>query len=125
MSVTGRGRLRELNPQVRPAAEWLVSLAAAQGWDVRITSVFRSMREQDGLYQDWIRGRRLLPAAKPGCSQHQYGLAFDMVISEDWQGPLQRAIGGAWGQIGGSWGGLTDPVHFGVRWTRPSGCGTT
>ena len=123
--ITGRARLRDLNPQVRPAAEWLVSLAAAQGWDVRITSVVRSFREQDGLYRDWISGRRILPAAKPGCSQHQYGLAFDMVIAEDYQGPLQRAVGGAWGQIGGSWAGPTDPVHFGVFWTRPSGCGTT
>ncbi|GAG84918.1 unnamed protein product [marine sediment metagenome] len=123
--VTGRGRLKELHPQVRPAAEWLVMLAAAQGWDVRITSVFRSFREQDGLYQDWIRGRRVLPAAKPGCSQHQYGLAFDMVIAEDMHGPLQRAIGGAWRQVGGWWIGQTDPVHYGVFWTAPSGCGKT
>ena len=122
--ITGRARLKDLHPQVRPAAEWLVSLAAAQGWDVRITSVRRSMREQQMLYADWIRGRRILPAAKPGCSQHQYGLAWDMVISEDMNGPRQRAIGGAWGQIGGSWGGQTDPVHYGVFWTRPSGCGT-
>lgn len=123
--ISGRKKLRELNPQVKPAAEWLVTLAAAQGWDVRITSVYRSMREQDALYQDWIRGRRLLFAAKPGCSQHQFGLAFDMVIAEDWRGPLQRAVGGAWQEIGGSWAGPGDPVHFGVFWTRPRECGTT
>jgi LAS superfamily LD-carboxypeptidase LdcB len=121
--VTGRARLRDLHPQLRPWAEWLVQVAVAQGWDVRITSVRRSVREQQMLYSDWIRGRRLLPAAKPGCSQHQYGLAWDMVINEDHQGPFQRAIGGAWREAGGSWPGPTDPVHFGVFWTPPSGCG--
>ena len=120
--ITGFKRLRGLDPVLRPWAEWLVMLAAAQGWDVFITSVNRTAKEQEKLYRDWLFGRRRLPAARPWCSQHQYGYAWDMVIAQKSDGPLQRAVGGAWNEVGGKWGGVLDPVHYGVRWTRPEGC---
>ena len=125
MGLSGGKLLKELVPELQPFAFWLVNLALAQGWSVRITSVYRSEREQRMLWDEWVRGNRRLPAAKPGCSQHQYGLAWDMVINEDPFGPFQRAIGGAWKEIGGSWGGIGDPVHYGVFWTPPRGCGRT
>ena len=122
MSVSGGKRLRELEPFLQPWAFWLLGLTAAQGWDVHITSVFRSAKEQERLYFDWLSGRRILPAAAPYCSQHQYRIAWDMLIEHDRNGPRQRAIGGAWREVGGLWGGLGDPVHFGARWSRPEGC---
>jgi len=122
MNITGFKRLRELEPSLRPWAYWLVDLTIAQGWDVEITSVHRSAKAQSVLYSEWLFGQRRLPAAKPWCSQHQYGLAWDMIVAQKFDGPRQRAIGGAWNEVGGQWGGLTDPVHYGVHWTRPKGC---
>lgn len=120
--ITGYKRLLGLHASLRPWAYWLVDLAVAQGWSVHITSVYRSAKEQAVLHDEFLFGGRRFPAAAPWCSQHQYGLAWDMVIGGDFNGPLQRALGGAWNEVGGSWGGLTDQVHFGVHWTRPQGC---
>jgi hypothetical protein len=122
VGLEGARKLRELHPEIEPWAVWLVNVALAQGWSVRITSAYRSVRAQRGLYNEWLMGKRFLPVAKPGCSQHQYRLAWDMVIAEDFQGPRQKAIGSAWKEIGGSWGGSKDPVHFGVFWTPPREC---
>lgn len=121
MGVTGLGRLRQLDPKLRPWAEWLVGLAVAQGWDVEVTSVYRSVKEQAALRREWLAGARRLYAAPAGCSQHNYRLAFDLWVKDDSTGSRARALGGAWNQAGGSWV-VSDPVHFGVRWTPPEGC---
>lgn len=119
---TGVARLRQLVPALQPWAFWLVSLANAQGWSVHVTSVYRSRKEQGVLYAEWLAGRRSLPVAPPGCSQHQHRLAFDMAVNDDKDRAKVRALGGAWNREGGRWGGVTDPVHFGVGWTPPQGC---
>ena len=60
----------------------MVAAAAAEGVQVAINSAFRSYREQEALYEGYVRR---LPgyntAAKPGASQHQNGLAFDMQVA--------------------------------------------
>lgn len=121
MSVTGLSKIRGTNKDLRPWFEWLVSLAVAQGWDVDVTSGFRSMEEQERLRRRFLEGRSVLHAAKPGCSQHNYGLAVDMVIAGDFWGPRQKALGFEWARQGGQWT-VADPVHFGVFWQRPRGC---
>jgi len=50
------------------------------------------------------------PAAPPGHSAHEYGYAFDMIVS-----PLSDLIsaGEYWESLGGIWGGrIGDEVHF-------------
>lgn len=76
-----------------------------------MTSVRRSVGLQAKLYQDYLAGRSLLPAAPPGKSKHQYGLAVDIVIQpQAWQ----NIVGQWWSSIGGEWS-ASDPVHFAVR----------
>jgi len=121
MSVTGIEKIRGTSPALQPWFTWIVALAVAQRWDVAITSGFRSLEEQRRLRDRWEAGLQLLHAAEPGCSQHNFGFALDMVIAGDFTGPRQKALGFAWAREGGQWS-LADPVHFGIFWTRPRGC---
>lgn len=100
----------------RDAAKQLVRLASEAGLRPRITSVRRSRARQAALYRNWIAGRSPYPAAPPGRSKHERGLAFDVVVT-----PLSalRALGEAWESVGGVWGGRfskSDPVHFEAPW---------
>lgn len=60
----------------------MVAAAASEGVKVAINSAFRSYREQEALYDGYVRR---LPgyntAAKPGTSQHQNGVAFDIQVA--------------------------------------------
>jgi len=48
---------------------------------LRVTSGYRSLREQRWLYEQYRRGRGN-KAARPGRSNHQRGLAVDLVIGQ-------------------------------------------
>lgn len=94
---------RGLQPWLRPYADYLMQ------WfpDLRITSVYRSYTSQ---YELWInRANNPFPVAPPGCSQHNLGLAWDMVGDT---GRLALA-GRIWSSWGGDWT-PRDPIHFGV-----------
>ena len=121
MSVRGLSKVRSTHQDLQPWFYWIISLATAQGWDVDVTSGFRSMAEQERLYNRWLSGSQSLHAARPGCSQHNYGYALDLVVSGDFWGPRQKALGYEWARQGGQWN-TADPVHFGVFWQRPRGC---
>lgn len=100
-----------LDPRFKPYADYLLQLVASYGGTARVTSARRSTTLQAKLYQDYLAGRSQLPAAPPGKSMHQYGLAVDIVISPtSWQ----SAFGNWWTSIGGVWD-ASDPVHFAVR----------
>lgn len=104
-----RGRLfGGLQTWLIPYAEYLYATADYNGLAPRVTSVFRSRQKQAVLYDRYLRGNHPLPVAPPGRSKHQFGLAFDMVTSN------QEAIGAFWQRMGGTWGGSSDPVHFEV-----------
>lgn len=94
---------------MRPAAEWLLRVANANGVTFQVTSAYRSVTTQQQLYQAYLAGRSNLPAAPPGRSKHQYGLAFDVVFAPYpyWQ----AAFGELWRRVGGKWY-ASDPVHF-------------
>lgn len=96
-------------------AEQLVALAAAYGFSPRITSTLRTSAEQSKLYQEYLqklsRGIPTLPAAPPGTSAHERGLAFDMVTNS---AASLAWCGAVWNSWGGSWH-PSDVVHFGVR----------
>jgi len=121
MSVTGIEKIKGTDTRLQPWFHWLVTLAVAQGWDVAITSGFRSLEEQERLYRRWLAGLSPLHAGRPGCSQHNFGFALDMVIAGDFWGPRQKALGWEWARVGGQWN-TADPVHFGVHWIKPRGC---
>lgn len=103
-----------LDPQLRPWAEYLARVAQLNGISVQITSTRRSSQEQAALYARYLRGESDLPAAPPGGSLHEYGLAFDVVFGGNYRGDAQRALGQLWQSWGGRWAADKDPVHFSV-----------
>lgn len=74
----------------------------------RVTSTFRSREKQTYLY----RTRSSRPAAPPGRSTHEYGLAFDLVTKDP---GAQHFAGELWEALGFYWGGrFGDTIHFQV-----------
>ena len=109
--------LRQLHPQLVPAARWLYALGKSYDPLLVVTSGYRSAAKQSRLYDAYIRGESKIPAAPPGRSLHGYGLAFDLArIGKDpFSDPLLNWLGQVWEYIGGRYGGAADPVHFQVR----------
>jgi hypothetical protein len=89
-----------------PWARWLIS-----AWPYgQLTSTLRSRSEQAQLYAAYLRGESRFPAAPPGRSKHELGLAFDY-FAEPW---ALAQLGALWQSVGGTWGGDRDPIHFEV-----------
>lgn len=102
--------LDQLDPDLRQGLQELQTYLGQNGVLSTVTSTVRSASAQDFLWRRYRRGESALPAAPPGHSAHEYGWAFDMVVSPD---SLQSAVGTLWGKWwGGKWGGARDPVHF-------------
>lgn len=102
--------LHTLVPWLQPYAVNLVNIAAAAGLSPRVSSARRSHSQQALLYRRFLAGQSRFPAAPPGNSAHELGLAFDLWINdEDQLGDL----GTVWEGWGGTWGGrFRDPIHF-------------
>ena len=62
----------------KAAAEYL----ERTGQKVIVNSGKRSSEKQAKLYDDWIHGRSPYPAAKPGTSMHERGLAVDIDVNQ-------------------------------------------
>ena len=102
--------LSHLIPELQPFAADLVRAAGAAGLQPRVTSTRRSSAEQARLYRRSLQGMQTYPVAPPGTSAHEFGYAFDMVVS-----PMDALpdVGAYWKQQGGVWGGeFNDPIHF-------------
>jgi len=101
-------RLTDLVPELVDAAQALVDAAGAAGLQPRVTSTLRSHAEQKRLYRRFLAGQQGFPVAPPGQSAHEYGEAFDLVVSP--MGALAD-VGYTWQQWGGGWN-PADAVHF-------------
>lgn len=114
---------RNLDPDLVERIQVLLSWTSWAGYPLRVSSAYRSREKQQALYDAWKSGRSQLPAAPPGSSAHERGLAVDLV----WvRGGLQEPVEGAWETLGGvaeeylglRWGGrfrTPDRVHFELR----------
>lgn len=92
--------------QVRPYFKWLVDVGHALKIDPRVTSTVRTRREQQALYDRFLAGRSRFPAAPPGRSLHERGLAMDLVSRDN------ALLGAYWKHyLGGRWS-AKDYVHF-------------
>jgi hypothetical protein len=98
-----------LVPEIRPFGEALLAQAGAAGLLPRVTSTLRSYSDQQELYRRYVAGISPYPAAPPGASAHEYGLAFDMDVVPH---SALADLGALWQSWGGGWGGARDPVHF-------------
>lgn len=99
-----------LIPELQPFASNLIEEAGRAGLRPQITSTRRSFSEQGRLYKKYVSGQSQYPAAAPGTSAHEYGWAFDMIVTPI--GAL-KDVGHLWESWGGVWGGrFHDPVHF-------------
>jgi len=102
--------LSGLIPELRPFAEQLITIAGSNGLQPRVTSTRRSFSSQARLYKLYLAGRSAYPVAPPGTSAHEFGYAFDLIVT-----PLEwlTGLGSLWESWGGKWGGrFNDPVHF-------------
>src|SRR5258708_34226857 len=101
--------LNGLEPEIQTGAYDLFFGASDAGLAPQLTSGLRSATQQFRLWRAYLRGGRSFPAAPPGLSAHEYGIAFDMTAT-----PFESLadIGATWQDWGGSWGGAADPVHF-------------
>jgi len=59
-----------------------MQIANYYGITPTVTSVYRSWAEQQRLRLRWEQGQSAFPANRPGDSAHNYGWAFDAVVSE-------------------------------------------
>ena len=92
--------------ETRPYFDWLVNVAKALNINPRVTSTVRTRREQKNLYNRYLRGESKFPAAKPGTSLHERGLAMDIVTTNP------ALLGAYWKYyIGGKWY-PSDWVHY-------------
>jgi len=101
--------LNHLVDELRDAARALDAAVSQSGLVGRFTSTYRSSAEQERLYRAYISGRHNFPVAPPGSSAHEYGEAFDYLVSP---AEYQRDVGLTWVEWGGEWGGDADVVHF-------------
>lgn len=104
--------LSSLDRRFRPYAKVLINAARAAGFNPQVTSTRRSLSTQRRLYRDYLQGKSPYPAAPPGASQHNVGLAFDMTTADR---SMLAEVGKLWESFGPGfrWGGrFGDPVHF-------------
>ena len=115
------GSVNDLVPELQPWASDLLLVAGRAGLQPRVTSTIRTNSEQRRLYNRYLAGQAGYPVVPPGQSAHEYGLAFDLVVS-----PLEALadVGYTWVQWGGAWNG-NDAVHFELpgasEWARSQG----
>jgi len=90
----------------KPARDALVSALQSQpGKTMTVASMLRTIAQQYLLYRWYQNGTCGIPlAAKPGASNHETGLAFDISNNSTWRSTLQAK--------GFTWLGAKDPPHF-------------
>lgn len=97
-----------LAPGMPERLRMLLDTLRGLGYRATYTSGYRSISKQRALYDAWIkRGKRGLPAAPPGSSSHNYGLAVD--VSSDAPDQVLKFAADVAGLV---WFGPKDRVHF-------------
>lgn len=119
MDSRGAAVLQGLEPTTAAKAKKLYDLAAAAGEPIMLVSGFRSLKEQQKIYnQGRTTPGAIVSNAPPGYSWHNYGMAFDIVpvagygISPArWEkvGKIGESLGLVWG---GRWKSFPDRPHF-------------
>lgn len=93
--------LTGLRTDVRERADWCLEVAAYYGVPVTVTSVYRTRAQQEELYENFQACKAAgsypsaksygpglsckYPANRPGDSAHEYGLAWDSWVPDDYR----------------------------------------
>jgi hypothetical protein len=101
--------LSRVHPKLRTIARNLPRVAASQGFEVRVTSGWRSYSNQAKLYRDYLNGVSHYPANPPGTSEHEKGLALDILSTN-----TSRLVD-ILASVGLYWAGPADPIHFQLK----------
>lgn len=116
--------LRNLTARGRPIVAAFLRALASVGIRARLTSTRRDPKAQRALWANFKRcgcsscsarpgGPGCYPAAPPGTSTHEKGIAFDVELQPesayDWAGALWESWGFTWG------GRFNDRIHFDLR----------
>jgi hypothetical protein len=103
--------LENLNPTVRQRLILAQDELRKKGIKAHVTSGYRDSAKQAELYNAYIaRGRTGLPAAPPGRSKHEHGVAIDLALADEKQ---RAAANEVMARHGFSWPlGKKDPVHY-------------
>jgi D-alanyl-D-alanine dipeptidase len=110
MSTDNREKLNAVNPLLREKALKILSLAAADGFQLTVTQAVRTFAEQDALFaQGRTRKGPIVTNARGGQSWHNFGMAVDLAFVVDgkisWDDKLYSKIG-KWASVAGlDWGG--------------------
>jgi peptidoglycan L-alanyl-D-glutamate endopeptidase CwlK len=122
MNTASEKRLTRLHPTLVAAIRKLENELAQRGIDIQVVQGFRTFEEQDALF---AKGRtaagQIVTQARGGESNHNYGLAADIVPFEggkpNWDAPIEvwvdigrtaERLGLEWG---GSWKKFVDKPH--------------
>lgn len=122
--------LSNLHPKVQPLARMFLDEAYSAGLDPRIQETFRSRDRQDKLYaQGRTAPGAIVTKARGGQSNHNYGVAFDVVpgallSQKNWapEDARWQQLGAIAAKHGLEWGGnwkFVDKPHFqmkGANW---------
>lgn len=104
--ISGAGGLQ---PQVLAA----INYARKHGWTGSVTSGYRSYAQQLAIWNSGVR-----PAARPGTSMHERGLAIDVSNPSQFAAIMAGAPAGVRLYSGASYG---DPIHFSTTGHRKGG----
>ena len=95
-----------LHPTLATIRRNLPRVARSLGFDARVTSGYRSRAAQTRLYNRYLQGLQSYPVAPPGTSDHEKGLALDVVSTNP------DKLVSLLTEVGLFWAGPSDPVHF-------------
>lgn len=95
-----------LDPKLATIARNLPRVAKSLGFSAKVTSGYRSKKKQTELYINYQNGYSPYPAARPGTSDHEIGMAIDVVTNN------QDELVSLLTQAGLYWAGPSDPIHF-------------
>lgn len=90
--IAGKAKTSGLYPPWKSWCDWALATLEEYGVGGTVTSGLRDSTKQAKLYSDYVAGRSSIPAAPPGRSAHEYGLALDFVVDDGKDSELQREV---------------------------------
>ncbi|HEX8922139.1 MAG TPA: peptidoglycan-binding protein [Pyrinomonadaceae bacterium] len=112
MNTSSENRLKKVNPELASRIRAVVAALAQGGIQIEVVQGLRTFEEQDNLYkQGRTKPGPVVTHARGGQSNHNYGLAVDVVPFTDgkpnWNAPnsVWVAIGAEGAKLGLEWGG--------------------